>query len=332
MSFQVIEQLGQFEKSSHTAQLTKEQDVPHGLKVQSPIIVWWSPLTGEQGQLRECTDFSIDSLPLPRHKQHDWALFHEESPKNNYKLFHKPLITQFNHTATFSRHAHLPLTTQHLEGINALTDKTLLLPLSRKNQLRKTLAAVLYVQSDCNPPSDRDVYIQEIMKHIQVDSYGQCLHNKDLAPHLRDSNAMDDQGFYQLIAQYKFMLAFENAVCEDYITEKLWRALKLGVVPVYYGAPNIHKWLPDIHSAIVVDPSEPPRKLADYLKRLDEDDEEYLKYLKWKHKGEISNVNLVKALQKRPWGVQDATQDNFIDAFECLVCNRVSENIKREEK
>lgn len=191
---------------------------------------------------------------------------------------------------------------------------------------------MVYVQSDCDPPSDRDVYIQELMQHIQVDSYGQCLHNKDLPPHLRDSTAMDDQNFYQILTQYKFILAFENAICDDYITEKLWRALKLGVVPVYYGAPNVHMWLPDSRSAIVVDPNEPPKKLAQYIKMLDKNDWEYLKYLEWKLKREISNVNLVTALKERQWGVQDIGQDNFIDVFECMVCNRVWENIHRQEK
>nr|AAI63176.1 Zgc:195147 protein [Danio rerio] len=363
MTFQVIELLGQFEQTEHRQQIKRFEDIKvqvnaHVSDVQYPVIVWWSPLTGELGRLGECghnrcfftvnksyyshaqteaflfygTDFSIESLPLPRHKQHQWALFHEESPKNNYKLFHKPLITQFNHTATFSRHSHLPLTTQHLEDINTLTAQTHLLPLSYKNHLRQTLAPVVYVQSDCDPPSDRDTYIRELMQHIQVDSYGQCLHNKDLPPHLRDSTAMDDQDFYKILAQYKFILAFENAVCDDYITEKLWRPLKLGVVPVYYGAPNIHMWLPDNQSAIVVNPNEPPKKLAQYLKRLDKNDWEYLKYLEWKHKREITNINLLKELKERPWGVQDITQDNFIDVFECMVCSRVWENIHRQEE
>lgn len=278
------------------------------------------------------TDFSAESLPLPRSDEHHWALFHEESPKNNYKLFHPPLITLFNHTATFSRHSHLPLTTQHLESLSALTSPTHLLPLSLKNQRRKTLAPVAYVQSDCDPPSDRDVYVQELMRHIQVDSYGACLHNKDLPPHLRDSAAMEHEDLYHLLSQYKFLLAFENAVCEDYITEKLWRPLKIGVVPVYYGAPNVGMWLPDDRSAVVVNPDQPPEELARYLKRLDTHDEEYSQYLQWKHKQRISNVNLVKRLRERQWSVHDVTQENVIDAFECLVCNRVWENIHRHKQ
>ncbi|KAL7847691.1 hypothetical protein AOLI_G00224090 [Acnodon oligacanthus] len=323
-----------------------------------PFLVWWSPLTGELGRLGECgnnrcfftinksyhshpsthaflfygTDLNIESLPLPRKEHHHWALFHEESPKNNYKLFHKPVVTLFNHTATFSRLSHLPLTTQHLESLRLLTSHTFLLPLAQKNHLRRTLAPVVYVQSDCDPPSDRDVYVQELMKHIQVDSYGQCMHNKDLPSHLRDSTAMEEQSFYEILAQYKFILAFENAICDDYITEKLWRPLKLGVVPVYYGAPNVHMWLPSNRSVIVVDPNEPPEKLAQYLKRLDKNDWEYLTYLDWKLKQEVSNQRLVTELKERKWGVQDITQDNFIDIFECMVCNRVWENINRQNE
>ncbi|XP_062340703.1 alpha-(1,3)-fucosyltransferase 10 isoform X1 [Osmerus eperlanus] len=327
-------------------------------EVQYPYVVWWSPLTGETGRLGECgtnkcfftinktyythpstyaflfygTDFNIESLPLPRSPHHHWALVHEESPKNNYKLFHEPVITIFNHTATFSHQSHMPLTTQYLESLVVLTSHNHLVPLAQKNQLRKTIAPVVYVQSDCDPPSDRDSYVGELMKHIKVDSYGRCLHNKDLLPHLRDSTTMEDKGFYQILAQYKFILAFENAICDDYITEKLWRPLKLGVVPVYYGAPNVRKWLPGNMSAIVVDVDKPPEKLADYLKRLDENDEEYLTYLGWKLKREVSNPALINELQGRQWGVQDLTQENYIDVFECMVCNRVWENIHRCKK
>ena len=40
-----------------------------------------------------------------------------------------------------------------------------------------------------------------------------------------------------LIANFKFYLAFENAIhCNDYISEKFWRnALSSGAVPVVFG-------------------------------------------------------------------------------------------------
>ncbi|KAK1341840.1 hypothetical protein QTO34_016591 [Cnephaeus nilssonii] len=278
------------------------------------------------------TDFNIDSLPLPRKAHHDWALFHEESPKNNYKLFHKPVITLFNYTATFSRHSHLPLTTQYLEGIGVLKSHQYLVPLQSKNNLRKRLAPLVYVQSDCDPPSDRDSYVRELMTYIEVDSYGECLHNKDLPQQLKNPASMDADGFYRIIAQYKFILAFENAICDDYITEKFWRPLKLGVVPVYYGSPSVTDWLPSNRSAILVSEFSHPRELAAYIRQLDSDDRLYEAYMEWKLKGEISNQQLLTALRERTWGVQDINQDNYIDAFECMVCSKVWDNIRLQEK
>ncbi|KAG9353602.1 hypothetical protein JZ751_011722 [Albula glossodonta] len=338
--------------------LPRERGTPGEPDGQYPIIVWWSPLTGEMGRLGECgrnrcfftinktyhnhpstqaflfygTDFNIESLPLPRKASHHWALFHEESPKNNYKLFHEPVVTLFNHTATFSRLSHLPLTTQYLESLELLTSRAHLVPLAQKNRLRRTLAPLVYVQSDCDPPSDRDAFIRELMRHIQVDSYGACLHNRDLPAPLRDSTAMDEQAFLHILAQYKFVLAFENAICDDYITEKLWRPLKLGAVPVYYGAPNVVTWLPSNRSAVVVAPGESPEELARRLKRLDENDEEYEAYLEWKHRGQVTNQQLLTEMRTRKWGVQDITRENYIDVFECMVCDRVWENLIRQKE
>jgi hypothetical protein len=53
------------------------------------------------------------------------------------------------------------------------------------------------------------------------------------------ADTMNDDAFLQLMAKYKFTLAFENALGEDYITEKLWRPLKLGSVPIYLGSPSV---------------------------------------------------------------------------------------------
>jgi hypothetical protein len=43
----------------------------------------------------------------------------------------------------------------------------------------------------------------------------------------------------RFIAKYKFVIAFENGICDDYITEKLWRPLFTGTVPIYLGSPSV---------------------------------------------------------------------------------------------
>ena len=92
------------------------------------------------------------------------------------------IMSMFNHTATFKRQSDLTLITQYLSSIEDLESKKYLVPTREKNRLQKELglAPVAYIQSDCVTPSDRDIYVAELMKHIKVDSYGSCLHNKDL--------------------------------------------------------------------------------------------------------------------------------------------------------
>lgn len=47
-----------------------------------------------------------------------------------------------------------------------------------------------------------------------------------------------------IIRNYAAHLAFENQCTDDYITEKLWGVFDAGVIPVYYGAPNIEEHVP----------------------------------------------------------------------------------------
>lgn len=326
-----------------------EMDVPH------PIIMWWTPFTGQRGQVKKCgndqcfftidrhfqhhpntsaflfygTDFKPEDLPLPRKSHHHWGLFHEESPKNNYMLSQPECLELFNHTATFKRVSDYPITTQYLNSLEELEGKKFLQSLDDKK--KAGLAPVVYVQSDCDPPSDRDSYVRELMKHIQVDSYGACLHNKDLPGDLKNPLTMGKSNFFEIMAKYKFTIAFENALCEDYVTEKLWRPLLLGSVPVYRGSPSVRDWLPDNNSAVVADDFKSPKELADYLKQLDNDDEEYEKYLNFKKVG-VTNQHLLSIMKNREWGINDYTRINFIDGFECLVCNRLHQSLQAKAK
>ena len=62
-----------------------------------------------------------------------------------------------------------------------------------------------------------------------------------------------------------FYLSFENSLCEDYVTEKLWAWLRRDIVPVVMGQANYSAIVPP-HSVInALDFSE-PRDLANYLK------------------------------------------------------------------
>ncbi|XP_028816507.1 GDP-fucose protein O-fucosyltransferase 4 [Denticeps clupeoides] len=280
------------------------------------------------------TDFRAYEAPLPRPPHQTWALFHEESPMNNYLLSHLPCIRLFNYTATFRRGSDYPLTLQWLPTLDYLVQPTAV-PLREKNRLRRAgLAPVLYMQSHCDVPSDRDRYVQELMKYIQVDSYGKCLNNMPLPQHLEDtSTATGEEGhFMAFVARYKFHLAMENGLCPDYITEKLWRPLHQGCVPVYRGSASVADWLPDSHSAVLVDDFPSPQKLAEFLLALDADDAAYERYLRFKSPGKITNARLLQGMQDREWGVNDMSKPNYLNGFECFVCDQENKRLAAERK
>ena len=80
---------------------------------------------------------------------------------------------------------------------------------------------------------------------------------------------------------YKFYLSFENSICEDYITEKVWNILKLDIVPVVLGGADYASLLPP-HSYIDVANFTSPKALAAYLKQVANDDDLYRSYFRWK--------------------------------------------------
>ncbi|KAI8520999.1 Alpha-(1,3)-fucosyltransferase 11 [Branchiostoma belcheri] len=202
----------------------------------------------------------------------------------------------------------------------------------RSNRLKETagLAPVAYIQSHCGVASDRDSYVQELMKYIKVDSLGKCLHNKELPEELESTLTMEEDGFLSIIANYKFHIAFENGICRDYMTEKLFRPLHLGVVPIYWGSEAAKDWMPNDHSIILKDDFASPKELAEYITFLDQNDEEYEKFLEYRQPGGITNTLLVEEMERRPWGLSSMDEPNFINGFECHVCDRILERLDAE--
>ncbi|XP_043272308.1 alpha-(1,3)-fucosyltransferase 10 isoform X2 [Venturia canescens] len=321
-----------------------------------PIILWWTSSFGEDERYRHCGDkqcyftkkrssvtnpllkailfygsnLELDDLPIPRKKHVRWALFHEESPRNNPMFIYQSALGLFNYSATFSRYSDVPLTLLSLPGERELITTSYFLPVKEKNLLlvTKKLAPVLYIQSNCDTPNDRDSYIAELMKYIPVDSYGACLNNRRLPESLTVNylEKLDADEFLTFAGQYKFTLAFENAVCDDYITEKLWRPLIVGSVPIYYGSPSFKDWLPNNTSAIAVEDFESPKDLADFVIKLNNDNENYEKYLVHKMSDNdnrrITNHRVLAALRARSRNSESLFGDT-IRNFECHVCEKL---------
>ena len=114
--------------------------------------------------------------------------------------------------------------------------------------------------------------MKELKRHIEIDIIGKC--GDDLC----EKNA---PCINELFGNHKFYLAFENAFCVDYITEKVWLRLQEGIVPIVLGGGDYKSDLP-VHSYIDVRDFSSPKALASYLHKLDNDDNSYNEYFAWK--------------------------------------------------
>lgn len=119
-------------------------------------------------------------------------------------------------------------------------------------------------------------------RYKKVDSLGKFHNNVGFyLPH-RDSKEFNEQNYFKLISQYKFTICFENSKNEGYLTEKLINAFVAGTVPIYWGAPNVHKLI-NPNSFLNLDHYNGNFiALLEEIKRLDQNDDEYAKMLSQK--------------------------------------------------
>lgn len=136
--------------------------------------------------------------------------------------------------------------------------------------LRNNIQPVAWVASHCGVRSKRDEYVRELAKHIPIASYGKCLNNAKIGVGGFQPNWRKEAN--RVVAQHKFYLSFENAVCDYYVTEKLVRALEVGLIPVFMGAPQARHYVPNANSALFVDDFDSPQALAARMHEINKND------------------------------------------------------------
>lgn len=132
----------------------------------------------------------------------------------------------------------------------------------------------------------------------------------------------------QTISKYKFYLSFENNCCGEYITEKFWRTLTWGVVPIVIGAPkeNYLRLAPP-NSFIYADDFQSAKDLADYIMLLDSNDTMYNTYHQWRENfvavNNFPDLDSTKAITTVP-------QPNFV--YSCQTVCKVAEKFIEGER
>ena len=209
-----------------------------------------------------------DEIPHSRPAGQRWVYFSRES-LHNYPI--KPEFRfVFNHTMTYHSHSDIPVPI----GRTVRKDKPSHSNVTRLMKKKTKLAA--WMSSHCHTQSKRENMVSELNRYIKVDTYGTCgeLECSKVSPWCVDT-----------MSDYKFHLAFENSVCDGYISEKPWVALtqERNMVPVVYGAGSeaYEHALPP-HSYIDVNRFDSVSQLAKYLQFLDREYELYMEYFDWK--------------------------------------------------
>jgi hypothetical protein len=125
--------------------------------------------------------------------------------------------------------------------------------------------------------SKRELIIDALSKYLDIDIVGDCAHNQS-------SICPKPSPCDHLLKNYRFYIAMENTVCMDYITEKYWSHIDSMSIPIVERRYIYEHRLPN-HSFIAIDDYANPIQLANYLKKLATDTDEYLEYFSWRYDG-----------------------------------------------
>jgi len=188
-------------------------------------------------------------------------------------------------------------------------------------------APVLFASSNCRSFSGREAWVREFMLHVRVDSVGLCLNNRagddGTARAVPPAFLMRQDGSnfgdavhskHALAYAYKFVLAVENTLAHDYVSEKFFDPLEAGAVAIYLGAPNVDDYAPGPR-AFIDARGRTPADVAREVKAADADDALYMSYHTWR-------AAPVQARTTSPLAQLEARSTSFEDQL-CMLCERI---------
>ncbi|XP_053634269.1 4-galactosyl-N-acetylglucosaminide 3-alpha-L-fucosyltransferase FUT6 isoform X2 [Cherax quadricarinatus] len=237
----------------------------------------------------------------PRDPTQPWIVSSFEAPPLANSIHHTDYRTLggiFNRTMLYRRDADVVVP----HGFIVRRDEASLLPKSwhvppvqhpGNFHTRKMVVAFI---SNCHAKSDRLEYIRALKKYITVDIFGKC-GNLKCGRSLYVNHRYDptkDRCLKMAGERYLFYLAFENSLCTDYVTEKLYNLMYYPMVPVVLGAANYSAAMPP--NSYIDARQYTPRELATKLKVLARNPQKYQKYLAWRQYYQPSTIGGERSL------------------------------------
>ena len=235
-------------------------------------------------------NYATNMPRMTRPQNQRWVSYMRETPFNSQLNFN---TGDFNFTVSYSEITDIRIPYASTRPINK--HRQPLPPYAKRN------SSVLWMVSNCKTQSRREDYVKELGKYINIDIVGKCGNTYDCPKQF--SKDCEEQ----LVSKYYFYLAFENSICDDYITEKTWKRLGEGAVPIVLGKGRYSEELPN-NSYIDVKDFASPQALAKYLKEVMASAEKYATFHAWRKMEEIYECNLLCALCKFAYETKDTRQ------------------------
>ncbi|MCG8466987.1 MAG: glycosyltransferase family 10 fucosyltransferase [Gemmatimonadetes bacterium] len=246
--------------------------------------------TEDRARFAEADAVVFHGPELPRFFRHRkrrgqlWVLWSMECDAHYPRLRRRGVRRRFDLRMTYRRDADVFVSYAPLELLDAP-----LLPPRDKTPGHLVCSFI----SGRHDRSGRTRYLRELSRHVDLHAYGR----------LGDREIANDQGRQTklaTIAGYKFTIAFENAISEDYVTEKFYDPLLVGSVPIYLGAPNVVRFAPTDRCYLDASDFVSPAALARRLLELDRDDDAYRDLLDWRDRPVRADFLRLMASQQRP--------------------------------
>ena len=245
----------------------------------------------------------LEAMNKRRPPYQRWIFFTSETPLNNkYGII--PFNGYFNWTMTYKLDSDIVLPYLFYRKVKKeeLSNTT-----TKVNYAATKKHKIAWLVSNCNF-GFRMEFAHLLDKYVDVHVGGNC--RDDFPKNVICSRYCDQQE----IRNYKFFLSFENGMCTDYISEKYWRYLELGLVPIVLGGANYsNPRLAIPGSFIDASKFDSVQELANYINYLDKNDKEYNKYFEWKEKYKVWRPN------GEDWP--------FESYFTCTICQKLDKNI-----
>ena len=254
----------------------------------------------------------------------DAILYYGSYTELNYKrVFDDQIVVVFTTEAESGEHCHFPPPDQYDIKISYKRDSTVPFPFLCEGNLALRLAEM--GQPDVPVGREkiavgfisycwcrwRKKYIIELMRYLHIDQWGKCFKNTP-GQFWKTRHGSFEQEKLNFLNKnpYKFLLAFENTVDNDYVTEKIYHAYLTRSIPIFYGTKAVLDLVP-ANTSLIYATDYTPKELAKLIHRIASNDTLYSEYFK--------NWDLSKMRKLH----EQYCSENFI----CATCRKVWETL-----